>query len=881
MNKYLILLVCLIILPGGVAARSLTPEKVGVLPFSIHAGEEMAYLEDDIRKVIEKRLSADGAEIVTLKPLPGEAKISSDIDPEKIRQIGIEAGADFVVWGSMTWIDGQYSIDAKVMSPFSTDPVLDPIRTYFISGHGIENIPNTITGLSRQLAFHIFKREKIARVLIMGNQRIEADVIRKNIHTGPGDVFLTKSLSDDLRRIYGMGYFDDVRIESEEGPDGKTIIITVKEKPTIRKIKFKGNRVFEDKELLDILDLKTGAILNNLTIQENIDRLESRYKEKNYQNIQIKPQVESVANNQGDLTFLITEGGKVRIKKIEFMGNSVYSDDDLRDEMKTSEKGIFSWLTSSGDLKREDLDQDISRLTAFYQNNGFIDARVGEPDVTTKDNWIYIKIKIYEGARYKVGKIALTGDLIRPTEALMKKIKISKEPYFNRKVLRNDIVYLSDLYADRGYAYPNIIPKIDKDKKNRVVNIDINVQKGPQVYFEKIIIGGNTRTRDKVIRRMLKVNEGGLFSGEKLRRSVRNLQRLGYFEDVQVNTRKGSADDQMILDIQVKEKSTGNFSLGGGYSSVEKVFATGSITERNLLGYGVNLQMKANLSSKTTRYSLSLTEPWLFDIPLSAGIELYNWEYDYDTYDKKSTGGSLKAGYPIFRDTRLYLKYYYDIADVDNIDEDAAQSIKDLEGKNVTSAVTAALHYDSRNRFFYTTRGQDHRISIEYAGIGGDVKFTKYTGELGIYFPILYGLVGFLHTEGGYVEQNGNGLLPDYERFYLGGIHSIRGFKWRDISARDEDGAEIGGEKYVQFNAEIHIPLLREAGLLGVLFYDTGNVFGTGDKIDLGQLRQGAGFGIRWNSPVGPIRLERGYILDPEEGEDRDGRWEFTMEAAF
>ncbi len=878
MRKHLILTLCLLILLStGAAAKTLQPEHVGVLPFDIYAGEKMAYLKDEIPKAIANKLSTDGAAIVKVPLVPPDGKSPDTLDPEQIRKAGRAAGADYVIWGSMTWIDDQYSIDAKLVDTATAQPV----RSYFASGRGIENIPHTVADLSRELGFHVFKRVKVVGVQVSGNQRIESDAILKNVHTAPGDVFLTRSLSEDLKRIYAMGYFDDVRIESEDGPGGKTIIINVREKPTIRKIRFKGNAIFENDDLMAALDIKTGSILNDLSIQKNIERIESRYREKNYQNVQVSHQVEKLANNQGDLTFTIKEGAKVRIKSITFIGNAIYPDKKLKSVMKTSEKGLFSWLTSSGDLKKEDLEQDISKLTAFYQNHGFIEARIGDPAIETKDNWMYIKIKVHEGPRFKVGAISLAGDLIRPKNELMDKIKIGKEAYFNRHVLRNDMVTLSDMYADAGYAYPSIIPKVGEDNEKKIVNIRINIQKGPRVYFEQINIGGNTRTRDKVIRRTLKVEEGGLFSGKQLRRSIRNLHRLGYFDDVQVNTRKGSGDDKMILDIDVKEKSTGNLSLGGGYSSVDKVFATGAITERNLMGYGLNLQLKANISAKTTRFSLSLTDPWLFDIPLSAGIELYNWNYDYDTYDKKSKGGSLKFGYPIFDDTRLYFKYYLDVADIDNIDEDAAQSIKDLEGKNVTSAVVGTLRYDSRDRFFFTTRGQDHRFSIEYAGLGGDVKFVKYTGELGVYFPIIYGLVGFLHTEGGYVEKQADGLLPDYERFYLGGIHSVRGFKWRDISAHDDTGAEIGGDKYVQFNVELHIPLLKEAGILGVLFYDTGNVFGKDDAIDLGKLRQGAGYGIRWNSPIGPIRLERGHILDPEGDENSRGRWEFSMETSF
>lgn len=877
MRRYFILILGVMMLSPPVMAQSRVSEKVWVLPFQIYASDDMAYLSSEIKKALEVKLKSDGATIVSSKDFPQGWGVNEKIDPEKIRGVGRQAGADFVLWGSLTWINEQYSIDASLINTATEDPP----RSHYVANKGVETVPATVAELSRDLGFTIFKREKVAEVKIIGNQRIEVDAIRKNIQTRPGDVFLSKSLSEDLKRIYTMGYFEDVRIEAEEGPAGKTVIFKVTEKPIVRNIKFKGNRVFDDEELMGTLDIKTGAVLNIFSIQRNISRLEDQYKEKNYQNVKIEYLVETVEQNRGDLTFAITEGEKVRIKSIEFEGNEAYSGDDLKDEMKTSEKGFFSWLTSSGDLSKEDLEQDVAKLTAFYQNNGYIQARVGEPKITFEGEWIYIKIKVYEGSRFRVGNVSLKGDLIMPVDQLKKKLEISEESFFNRQILRNDIVTLTDLYSDEGYAYADMIPKLDQDLENKVVHIDIRIKKGAPVYFERILISGNTRTRDKVIRRQLEVNEGELFSGDKLKRGMRNLHRIGYFEDVQANTRKGSADDRMILDVEVKEKSTGTFSVGGGYSSVENFFVTGAIQERNLFGHGLTLDLKGNIGDKTKRFNLDLIEPWLFDIPLSAGVGVYKWNYDYDNYEKDSTGGSLRAGYPIFDDTRFFLKYYYDIADVDNIDEDAAKSIKELEGKNVTSAVTGTIRYDSRNRYFYTTSGQDHRVNAEYAGIGGDINFIKYTGELGIYFPLLKGLVGFLHTEGGYVTEHSNGLLPDYQKFYMGGIHSLRGFDWREVTATDEDGDEIGGNTYVQFNAEIHIPILKDQGILGVLFYDTGNVFGEEESVDLGNLRQTAGYGIRWNSPVGPIRLERGHILDPEGDEDSGGRWEFAMEASF
>jgi outer membrane protein insertion porin family len=336
----------------------------------------------------------------------------------------------------------------------------------------------------------------------------------------------------------------------------------------------------------------------------------------------------------------------------------------------------------------------------------------------------------------------------------------------------------------------------------------------------------------------------------------------------------------MILKIHVTEKPTGTLSFGGGYSSIENFFVMAAIQQRNLFGRGQILQLRGEIGGTTTRYTLSFTEPWLFDIPLSAGFDVFNWQRDYDTYDKDTKGGGVRFGYPVWDFTRLYLSYSYELADISDITDDASESVWELEGSNVTSSVSSTLRYDSRDKIFNPTKGSDHSFTVQYAGLGGDIGFTKYLADTGWYFPLFWNTVGFLHGRGGYVTENSGGKLPDYEKFYLGGINSLRGFDWRDIHLTDEDGAKIGGEKFIQFNVEYLIPLIREAGIMGVLFFDTGNVYDETDDIDFGELRESAGFGIRWYSPMGPIRIEYGHILDPEEGEG-DGRWEFTMGSAF
>ncbi len=876
MLKYFKLTFILLVCFMPQAVMGLETVNVAVLPFAINTMEGKKYLEEKLPGVLANFLRQEGANIIKIDIAPGTRWTEAAKKAGGIRELVRQNGADYGIWGSLTRIGNEISIDAKMISVYESSPP----AVFFVEGKGIENLSGMVKELVRKISLKLFKKERVARIIISGNKRIEEDAIKKAIKTKPGDVFLAKSLSEDLKNVYKMGYFDDITILSEDTPKGKIIRFKVKEKPIIRSIHITGNRIYEDKEVLDILNIRRGSILNNFKIRSNVRRIESLYKEKNYHNVKVNYKISSLDDNQADLEFIIDEGEKVRIKSIKFIGNNSYKDDELKDLMKTSEKGFWSWITSSGDLNRDDLNQDIARLTAFYHNNGFIDAKVSDPKIEYDKNWIHITIKIDEGPRYKVGKVAITGDLVLSESLLKKSLKITKETYYNRGTVRNDVLTLTDIYSDEGYAYANIIPRIKRRKKDLIVDLTYDIKKGKQVYFEKIIITGNTKTRDKVIRRQLAIYEQGLYSGKKLKRGIRNLHRLDFFEDVKVNTKKGSGDDKMIVNIEVREKPTGTFSFGGGYSSTENLFAMASVSQRNLFGLGQILQLRAELGSETTRFTLSFTEPWLFDIPLSAGFDIYNWRREYDTYDKDSVGGALRFGYPVWDYTRIYLTYRYDISDIRNITDDASKEVKELEGENVTSSVTATLKYDSRDRTFNPTQGGEHSISVEYAGLGGDIGFFKVVGEAGQYFPLFWGTVGYLRVKGGYVTENSGMILPDYEKFYLGGINSVRGFKWRDISLQDEDGADVGGYKFFQFNAEYHVPLLKQAGLIGIIFYDTGNVFDQDENIQFDELRQSAGGGFRWYSPMGPMRIEYGWILDRKEGEG-SGRWEFAMGNVF
>jgi outer membrane protein insertion porin family len=339
----------------------------------------------------------------------------------------------------------------------------------------------------------------------------------------------------------------------------------------------------------------------------------------------------------------------------------------------------------------------------------------------------------------------------------------------------------------------------------------------------------------------------------------------------------------MVLKINVTEKSTGSFTFGAGYGNVESVFGTVSVAQRNLFGRGQKLELKATIGAKTTKYRLSFTEPYIYDMPLSGTVDAYNWQYAYDEYDKDTFGGGLSLNYPIFDYTRAYLSYSIDLSDISNVSDGAPGSIKEIKGENLKSAVSSALRYDSRNSNFVPTEGSLHSFSFEFAGLGGDVGFTKYIAATTYYYTPFWELTLSAHSEGGYVQRTRDKKLPDYEKFYMGGIGSMRGFERGDLAPKDDDGNEVGGDRYFQVNLDLLFPLLKEQGVYGGIFFDTGKVYDDDEKIepDPGDLRQSAGLGFRWLSPMGPIRLEYGWILDPEDSDSGSGKWEFSMASAF
>lgn len=870
-------LVFILSLTGLAPLAASAETRVMVLPFEVNALQDLRYLQTEVPAIIEKNLSAEGALIVDA---PLQSVLS---DPVQIREMGADNAVDYVIWGSLTWIGQQFSIDARVLSPDADAGV----ETFTVEGQGIETLSSKIGELSRELSITLFDLEPVTALRIEGNERIESAAILARISTKVGDTLIPQDISNDLKSVYAMGYFDDVRVRTIDGPEGRVVVFDVTEKPTIAAVGFSGNTVFDDEEMRENITLKAGDVLNLARVQTDAQILEDLYKEKNYHNAEVTYAINRTDNNQANVEFTVAEGDAISVETIRFEGNEAFDEDDLEDIMRTKEKGWFSWITGSGELDFEKLNQDVIAISAFYQNHGFINVRVSDPEVDFQEKEIAITIKIDEGERYKLGDVDIAGDLINPKEALMGELEITSESYFNRSLLEKDVLRLTDIYGDEGYAYAGVVPRTSPDPQALVVDITYTIQKRQLVYIDEIVIGGNTTTRDKVIRRELKLIEQELYNRSALKNGIQRLQGLDFFEDVKVNTLQGDTEEQMIVKIDVTEKPTGEVTFGGGFGSQDGLFGVLSVNERNLWGLGHRVKAAVNLGGQSTRFDVTYTDPWLFDIPLSGWINLYKWDREWDDYgyDRESYGLQLGVSYPIFDHTRLSLAYLLDVSDITITDrEEASSNIEDLEGKNTTSSITPSLVYDTRNRRFNTTEGFMAKVQIEYAGLGGDFKFTKYTGETAQYWPLFWKLVGMTRVQGGYISGTGTDV-PDYERFYIGGINTIRGVDREDISRRedpgDPDSALVGGESYGVLNLELSFPLGEEMGLYGVTFYDTGNVWEEDEDPDFGNLVSTAGGGLRWQSPFGALRLEYGFVVDEGDTEASGGKLEFTMGTTF
>jgi len=879
MNK-LILRIALtfVFLTGFLSCEILFAEtviKVGVTPFSIEAETPNPKLQSKIPLMIIEKLEKEGAKVEFLNAYQD----TESWDSSRFRKLGIESGVDYILTGSIFVAGEGVSINSTLINSFDTED----IRAFYADADKPENLFSAISIVSRKIVGELYQKKIITDIIVTGNKRVEADAILRIIKTQTGDIIKPNAISKDLRTIYEMGYFDDVVVKKESHDNGVKVFFEVTEKASVRKIEFKKNIAYDVEELSDIISVRTGSILNMNQLNSDIERIRLLYTEKNYHNCSISYEVIPLEHSQADIVFNINEGEKIKVEQITFEGNQYFSDKKIKKAMETTEKGFFSFITSSGDLNETEVNNDVIRIESLYKNNGFIDTKVSDPVINIGEEMISIHIKIKEGDQYKIEKIDIKGDLIVSKIKLLEFIQSKESKLYNRENIRKDILTISDIYSDRGFANVDVSPLTKKNDQKKTMTITFSINKGDPVYFNRINISGNLKTRDKVIRREIKIVEQDLYSKRNVQRSFKNLNRLDYFSQIDVKPVKTTDENLMDLNISVVEKKTGSFSIGGGFSSNEGGFLIGSVEERNLFGRGQTLKVSARLGSESVLYNISFFEPYIMDTKISGGIQIYKIDKEYDHYDKDAFGLTLSVGYKLFDYTRIGMNYNIESFDIENVNTSETDMIP---GSYLTSSIQPYIQYDSRDDLFLPTEGMKHKFSIEYGGefLGGEIDYTKYLIEGSLFFPLFWKFTGSLHAEAGYLDdRNSSDIDIDYLRFYLGGMNSIRGFDSYDIDGkRDEDDKDRGGEKYVQFNAEVTYILSDFYKLAGVLFYDRGDVYRINEDPDYGDQFSSFGTGVRWNSPVGPLRVEYAWVIDGKDvKKSGEGKFEFSVGAFF
>ena len=602
---------------------------------------------------------------------------------EKLAEIARRTGYDYVAVGSLTGIGDQLSIDVQVYDMLAPAAV----HSLYSTGYSTAELETAIREIVKDILGYTSRNFLVASIAPAGNERIDSGAILRKIETKPGDIYDTEQLRQDLKSIFSMGYFDNVEIEVTDTEKGKAITFRVDEKPVIMRVVISGTDEIDEKDVRDAAGIMPNTILNPARINEAVQRINQLYKSKGYYNTETKVDITYPSEDKAEVHFTINEGEEVFIGDIRFEGNKAYDDDDLEDIIETGKRNWLSWLTESGVLKMEVLQQDAARIGAFYHNHGFIEAKVGEPVVIQEKDKLVITFPIEEGPRYRVGTVTVTGDLIEDRQELLSRLEIRKEEYLNRQVLRNDTLRLTDLYAEQGYAFAEIRPRVESVPGSKRVDIVLDLDKGPLVYFNRVEVRGNTRTRDNVIRRDLTVAEGGVFDSRSIRESTENLQRLGFFDEVSVTPQPTITEDQMDVIVDVKEKATGQFSVGAGYSTSDSLLFMAEISENNLFGTGNRLALAANVSGVTNRFNLSFTNPRIFDTKVLAGIDLFNWEKEYDDYTKDSTGGGFRLGHQLFEKWRASYGYSYTDTKLSDLSDNASIVIRRSQNINITSSV--------------------------------------------------------------------------------------------------------------------------------------------------------------------------------------------------
>jgi outer membrane protein insertion porin family len=736
----------------------------------------------------------------------------------------------------------------------------------------------------------------LTAVVVEGNVRVEEDAIRVNLQSRGGQPLDEATVDQDVRATYAMGFFHQVTASVAETDSGLVLRLHVSERPLVRSVEVEGTDKIEEEDVEAALRVRPHTILDPAKMNEGIAAARRLYADKGYLDATISVLTESAPENEVDVRYVVDEGKPVRVRTIRIEGNEAFSDRKLRGLMQTKKRWLASRITGAGNLNTDVLKTDAERLTAWYYDHGYVTVRIDEPRVDRDDDGLVVTIKVSEGEQFTVGAVDVTGAGPGGLEALDVELETVSGEVFRASALRDDVKTLVERLSEDGYAFAKIEPRTEVDVAGTAVDVTFEAARGEPVIVDRIEITGNSKTRDGVVRREMRLQEQELFSGSKLRKSRNALQRLGFFKEVNVSTRRGDDADRLDVVVDVSEGQTGAFSAGAGFSSADSLLFNVQIRENNLFGRGQRVVANVDIGSIRRNIVLSFTEPYFLRTPLILGVDGFNWQIDFDGFERSGTGAGVSLTYPVtafgwdtlwgmsLEEVRLGIGYRFEEAEIGNIDQDATASIKAEEGTSYVSSLTPRITRNTLNHAFDPTAGSVQDLSVELAGLGGE-EFIKAELRNRFYYTFLrskrFGDFTYsLGTTVGYgIGDAGvdGDELPLFERYFPGGINSIRGYEARSLGPREakrnrfgrvEFTNPVGGSVLLVANNEVIFPLARSIGLKGVVFMDAGNAYRSIDEVDTDRTRYAVGAGVRWLSPLGPLRIELGLPFNDKPDDE-------------
>lgn len=863
--------------------------SVLVLPFTVHAApEHAAQLSRDLPSLLRSSLADTGFRVLSASGSKRAAGSRVPANDAQARSMASASRADYAVYGTLSSLGEAFSLDMRMVSASNAGESF----AYHAERNSLLELASAVDNLAGQARGSARGKGGVADIEIRGLRLIDPERVKVRLATQVGGAVDGISADEDLRRIWEMGYFSDVQADLEQTPRGPMLVFTVEEKPRIDDVRVDGSDAVDMDDITEAMSSKTGDVLNDRVLADDLQKITELYRKKGYYLADVTYEIQERSGGASAVLLLkVNEGNKLYIKEVAIEGLEQEDPDDLTGKLSLKTRGMFSWITGSGVLKEEELERDSQLLQATLVNKGYIDARVAAPEVMYDPDGIRVVFRVREGERYKLGEVGFSGDLIDTREKLLAQTRLddlaASGEYFHLETMQGDIKKLTDFYGDYGYAFADIgVETIPRHEDGAFVDVIYTLNPKERVYVRRVEVEGNTKTRDNVILRELRLADGQPFSGRALRRSVERLDRLRYFDEVNPQLVPTGNPGEVDLKVGVKEGNTGSINVGFGYSTYDKFGIAGGISEANLFGQGYFLGLQGYTSTKETSVRGTFINPRLYNSNLGLSLQLYGVEEEWTDFDKRTVGGRVNFMYPLGEYTTLNWGYRLDRYTLKNIEPWATSIIKDYEGTNWASVVSLGVGRDSTNSATFPSRGTREGISLEYGGggLGGDDNFFKVTGEYGFYYGIMENHVIHAKASAGAVFRNTDDKVPVFERFYLGGMNSLRGYSDDDVSPRDpRTGEHIGGDRMGFATLEYIWVFKPDAGLALVPFYDVGFNSDSAEESLFNKVYQSVGLELRWRSPMGDLRFAYGWPLSRNvDGESRNkGRFEFSMGQGF